>query len=93
MDTTILQVPVKKSLRDQAALAAQDLGFSSLQETVRVFLAKLANGKVDIGFREPTVLSPKAAARYDKMVADIESGKAKTKTFTSVDSLMDDLMK
>ena len=50
MDTTILQVPIDKSLRNQAAAAASNLGFSSLQEAVRVFLTQLADKNVKISF-------------------------------------------
>ena len=44
---TIIQVPVDKKLRDKAAKRAKKDGFSSLQELVRFFLKKLAEGKVD----------------------------------------------
>ncbi|HLE48994.1 MAG TPA: hypothetical protein VI819_03125 [Patescibacteria group bacterium] len=89
MDTTILQIPIRKSLRDRATVTAKNMGFSSLQETVRVFLNKLALGKVDITFNEPTVLSAKAVKRYDKMIKDIESGKEVVYRARNVDDLMD----
>lgn len=88
MNTTIIQVPVTKSLRDQAALAASDFGFSSIQESIRVFLKQLASKKLTISFAPKAVqLSPKAAARYDKMVEDIESGKVKAFTTNNLDEL------
>ncbi|MCG2691652.1 hypothetical protein L6272_02360 [Microgenomates group bacterium] len=89
MNTTIIQVPVTKSLRDQAALAASDFGFSSIQESIRVFLKQLASKKLTISFTPKAVqLSPKAAARYDKMVDEIKSGKVKAFTTNSVKELM-----
>lgn len=92
MDKAIIQVPVDKKLRDQATSAASSLGFSSLQETIRLFLHKLATRELTFTFEEPSVqLSPRAARRYDKMIDDIESGRVKTKSFTSVDELMKDL--
>ncbi len=92
MSNTILQVPMSKDLRDQAASAASKMGFSSLQETVRVFLSQLASKEVRINFETNTVrLSAKNEKRYSKMIEDIESGKAKTKTFTTVEALMQDL--
>ncbi len=89
---TIIQVPVDKKLRDQATTAAFSLGFSSIQETIRVFLRKLASRELTLSFEAPPVqLSPRAARRYDKMMRDVESGRVKTKSFTSVDALMKEL--
>jgi hypothetical protein len=45
---TILQIPMKKELRDKAAIKAGELGFSSLQEPVRIFLKQLALGEVSM---------------------------------------------
>lgn len=86
--STILQVPVDKSLRDRAASKAQKMGFSSLQEAVRVFLNKIAAGEVNVKFEETVQLSPKAVKRYNKIIDEIESGKVKSKAFTDTDSLM-----
>lgn len=88
MNTTIIQVPVSKVLRDRAATKAEKMGFSSLQETIRVFLNKIASGDINIEFNETVQLSDKAIKRYDKMIDDIESGRAKTKSFTDVKSMM-----
>lgn len=75
METTILQVPVSKSLRVQAAKAAQKMGFSSLQEVVRVLMAKLAQGMLVVEFRENVRLSPKAEKRYLAMEEDFKKGR------------------
>lgn len=85
---TILQVPINKNLRDKAASKAAKMGFSSLQEAVRVILNKVAEGELSIRFEETVQLSPKAIKRYNKMIDEIESGKVKSKTFTDTDSLM-----
>jgi len=45
---TILQVPIKKEIRDKALLEARRMGFDSLQSLVRFFLQKTVDGKVDI---------------------------------------------
>lgn len=37
MNNTVLQIPLSKDLRVKSLKAAEDLGFSSLQEVVRVF--------------------------------------------------------
>ena len=89
MDTTILQIPMKKILREQAMKAAEKAGFSSLQEVVRVFLAQLTDTKMKISFEHPPVkLSPKAARRYDRMSRELDSGKVKPFVAHSVDELM-----
>ncbi len=88
MQSTILQVPIDKNIRNQAASRAEKMGFSSLQEVVRLFLNKIAGGEVNFTFEENIQLSPKAIKRYNKMIDDIESGKAKTKTFTDTGSMM-----
>ncbi len=88
MNSTILQIPVNKNLRDQAASRAERMGFSSLQEVVRLFLNKIALGEIDVSF-EPTVqLSPKAIKRYNKMIDEIEAGKNITGPFTDVGEMM-----
>ncbi|MBI2597365.1 type II toxin-antitoxin system RelB/DinJ family antitoxin [Candidatus Daviesbacteria bacterium] len=88
MNNTVLQIPVDKNVRNQAASKAEKMGFSSLQEVVRLFLNKIASGKIDVTF-EPTVkLSTKATKKYNKIIDEIESGKAQTKSFTDVKNLM-----
>lgn len=85
---TILQIPLDVSLRDEALRAAEGLGFSSLQETVRVFLKKLANQTIGISFEEKENLSPKAERRYLQMVKGVQSGKVKVKSFKDVGEMM-----
>lgn len=91
MDTTILQVPVDKVLRNRASNAASKMGFSSLQEVVRVLMAKLAEGNLEVTFREPVRLSTRAVKRYNKMIDDVEGGKVGVKAFNSVVDLVQDL--
>lgn len=85
---TIIQVPIEKSLRDSAVVAASNLGFSSIQEAIRVFLVQLPQQTVNISFEHPPVLlSKKAVKRYDKIVDEIESGKMPTKVFTDKEDI------
>ena len=95
MDTTILQVPISKSLRTEAVNVAKESGFSSLQEVVRLMLTKFARKEIGVTFeRFPVVkLSAKNDRRYAKMVDDVLSGRVKTKSFDNVDALMKDLKK
>lgn len=90
MDTTILQVPISKTLRTKASKAATSQGFSSLQEAVRIFLNQLSTHEVRVTFKPQSVqLSQKAIKRYNRMIDEVESGKVKTNSFTNIDEMMD----
>jgi len=88
MQRAVLQVPVDSQLKQQAEKAAASQGFSSLQEAVRLFLAKLAEKRIELTFQETVRLSPKAIKRYNKITRDIEAGR---NVFVAKD--VDDLMK
>jgi len=76
METTILQVPIPKSLKSGATSAAKAYGFSSLQEIVRVFLTKIAKRELTVTIQEtPIYLSKKAEQRYSKMDKDFAQGR------------------
>ena len=91
MDRTILQVPMQKTLRNEAEAAARFQGFSSLQEVVRVLLQKFARKElyIDVATQDER-LSPKAEKQYAKIVEDIQNGKNVTKT-TNLDELFNSL--
>ena len=90
MSRTILQIPMTKELRAKAEAVAQEYGFSSLQETVRVLLHKLSKKELKISFHEAREekLSPEADRRYAQMIEDIKNGKPKTKSFENIDAMM-----
>ena len=71
----VLQVPVNSSLRKEAEKQALAQGFSSLQEAVRVFLKKLAQGAIGVTFEERVTLSSKAIKRYNKIIEEIKQGR------------------
>ena len=77
MDTTTLQVPLTKSLKSSATTVAKEIGFSSLQDFVRLVLTKLAHREltVDVTPAEYIKLSPAAKRRYDRIRDDIEHGR------------------
>lgn len=75
MDKTVLQIPVSKDLRIKAEDTALEYGFSSLQEAIRVFMAKLARKAIEISFQESFRLSSKADSRYQKIDKDFAAGK------------------
>ncbi len=94
MNSTILQIPITKSFRDQVSDVVIEMGFSSLQDYLRLIMKKTLTKEIDITVGpKPIMLSAKNAKRYDKMVDDVLSGRVKTKSFDNVDDLMDDLMK
>lgn len=76
-------------LRKKAEDAAQAQGFSSLQDAIRMFLAKFVKKELVVTFEEPEErLSSKAERRYNKMIEDVKSGKVKTKKFTNIEDMM-----
>ena len=89
MNSTVLQVPIKKNVRDQATSAAEKMGFSSLQEVVRLFLNKMASGQIDVNFESQVSLSDKNDVRYSQMIEDVDRGKIKPKVFTNTNSLIE----
>lgn len=74
MNRVVLQVPVTVQLRSEAEREAIRQGFSSLQDLVRLFLRKLADGLLRVNLEEGIQLSPKAIKRYDKMHEDFKAG-------------------
>jgi len=61
-----------------AETVASDMGFSSLQEAIRVILTKLSKKQLTLRIEEPeeiTDLSPTAERRFKKALADIKAGK------------------
>ena len=92
MDTTILQIPVTKSFRDQVSGVVTDMGFSSLQDYLRLVMKKTLSKEIDVTVGpKPIVLSARNAKRYDKMVDEVLSGKIKLKKYTNADDLLYDL--
>lgn len=84
MQRVILQVPMNKDLKEKAQIASADLGFSSLQETIRVLLTKLSRKELSLRVTEEaeeiTHLSKTAERRFKKAVEDIKAGRNITKT-------------
>lgn len=89
MDTVILQVPLARTIRDEAVQTASSLGFSSVQEIVRLFLNQLAKQKIAVSFVPQINLSKANDLRYATMIKEVKSGKVKTQSFSDTNSLMD----
>ncbi|OGM31360.1 hypothetical protein A2803_02535 [Candidatus Woesebacteria bacterium RIFCSPHIGHO2_01_FULL_44_21] len=94
MTRVIVQVPMDKKLRDSAQVVAEEYGFSSLQEAMRVIMTKLAKKDLDIHIGEKVeYLTPREEAvlekRYKEFLEDEKKGNLKS--YTSVDEMMKDL--
>jgi len=80
MSRTTLQIPLDTTLRNKAEKVATAVGFSSVQEVVRVFLNKFATQSIDIGFYDKEAqLSKKAEARYIPMINEAKKRKGTVK--------------
>lgn len=91
MNTVTLQVPMSRSLRQQAQIVADEYGFSSIQEVIRLFLNRFSQKSISLNFGEPSVvLSDKAEKRYLKMEKDFRAGKNIYRA-TNVDDFMKQL--
>lgn len=90
MQRIIVQVPMTKELKKKAESVSSDMGFSSLQETIRVLLNKLAKKEFILKVSETeeiTYLSKTAKEKFKKAVKDIKAGKNITKT-ENIDELL-----
>ena len=93
MKNTVLQIPMSKDLRERAEKASNDLGFSSLQETVRVFLSKFSSGKITLSFEEQfpeEKLSVRKAKEYDAIIKDMRAGR-NVKTAKNIEDFLSQL--
>ncbi len=75
MNKTVLQIPINQDLKISAEQEALSQGFSSLQELVRVFLARIATGRIEVTLQESTMLSKNNEKRYLNMANDFELDK------------------
>ena len=90
MNKTILQIPISKELKEKAEEAASSQSFSSLQESVRIFLTKLANNRIEVTIQETIKLSEASEKRYLKQTLDFEKGR-NIKSANNVNGLMTQL--
>lgn len=78
MQRVILQVPMSRELKEKAQSVSTDMGFSSLQEAIRVLLTKLSRKELAMTIEpveEISHLSRAAEARFAKAVRDIKAGR------------------
>ena len=84
---------MQSTLRNQAEVVSLDMGFSSLQEVVRLVLTKLAKREIGISIEQfPAVkLSARNERRYNKMLEKINSGKEVIYEAKNANDLLDQL--
>lgn len=78
---TNLQVPMDKKIRDESKRVATELGFSTLQDAVRMFLAQLAERKITVSIlpREERLTKKQETTllkKYNMALKEIKEGKA-----------------
>lgn len=91
MQRIIVQVPMNKDLKERAEVVSSDLGFSSVQEIIRVLLTKLSKKELSLRVEEAEEikhLSPRAERKFKEAVKDIQTGRNVTKT-KNVDELLE----
>lgn len=90
MQRIIVQVPMTKYLKEQAETVSSDMGFSSLQEAIRVLLTKLSKKEFSLRVEEAEEvadLSPAAERKFKKAIEDIKAGRNVTHA-KNVDELL-----
>ena len=81
MNNTVIQIPISKQLRQQSETAANQAGFSSVQEVIRVFLCQFSQQKIVLNFDNPGIkLSPENEKKYLKIISDLQKNKNITST-------------
>lgn len=77
MKRNILQIPIKTELRKKAEMKAESLGFSSLQEMVRVLLTQMVNSKRENVDFKVDDLCEKYGINYLGLFGSMARGEAK----------------
>lgn len=81
MSKSTIQVPIDNNLRINAENMASSMGFSSLQEIIRVFIAQLANKTISISLVNKTpdeILSEKQESVLIKKLKQFKKGETYT---------------
>jgi len=90
---TVIQIPVDKEMRIGAEKAAERMGFGSIQDMVRLWLAQVISNKIEVNWvrKEPdeylTPAEEKVLMRkWNQAKRDIKNGKSYT--VNSVEEMM-----
>lgn len=76
MQRVIVQIPMSKELKEKAELVSSDLGFSSLQEVIRVLLTKLSKKEFNLKVEEGEYPSKSLIRAMKQAEKDRKAGKA-----------------
>lgn len=84
---TVLQVPIDKKLKTSSERLAEEYGFSSLQEVVRIFLNQFSAKKLALGFSSSDeFLSSEQEAILTQRYLEAEDEIVKAKSYSSKNS-------
>lgn len=89
--TTRLQINVPVKVKEQFEKSAAEYGMD-VSSAIRFMMIKFNLGDVEpaiISSPNKEKLSPKAAARYDKMAKEAQDGKNVSKAFDDVEEMLD----
>jgi antitoxin component of RelBE/YafQ-DinJ toxin-antitoxin module len=81
MQKVVVQVPMDRKLRNSAQRVAEEYGFSSLQEIIRLFATKLSNRQISVDISGVEYLSPKEDKILQKKYALFLRDKKRGKTY------------
>lgn len=76
MQRVVVQIPMSKELKEKADLVSADLGFSSLQEVIRVLLTKLSKKEFNLKVEEGEYPSKSLIKTIKQAEKDRKAGKA-----------------
>lgn len=76
MQRVIVQVPMTKELKEKAEVVSSDLGFSSIQEAIRVLLTKLSKKEFSLKVEEAEEPSEYLLSAMKKARENRKAGKA-----------------
>lgn len=84
MTKVTIQIPTDKKLKEKATKSAQEMGFSSIQEVLRVFMTKLARGEVGVSLEENVeYLTPQEEAVLERKYEEFLKEEKRGNTFTA----------
>jgi len=75
MQRVVVQIPMSKELKEKAELISSDLGFSSLQEVIRVLLTKLSKKEFNLKVEEGEYPSKSLIRAMKQAEKDRKAGK------------------
>ncbi|MBN1331512.1 hypothetical protein JW978_01335 [Candidatus Dojkabacteria bacterium] len=92
MKDSKLQVTIETKVKERGEKAAQEMGFSSLQELIRVFIANLDRSDYQVGFTPIRQATEEEERGIAASMDDIRKGRYKIlKSEEDIDKYFDEL--